>query len=291
MTLSQFFRHVYPSRRYISPGTVTTYWATIHRFQAWHGKPILLSRLSANLLRDFLRDYRAKNSNASVNQKRRTLLVLWRWAYRWGHCPHAAPEPHEIPKLPVPKRTPTAWTVEEFGRLLESCVVAAPIHHKDIVWDHRHWRALFLVIYDTGERLEALLKTARCDLSHTAHLTIRGEHRKGQKRDLVRKLHAQTMEAIEALPPHARLFPWPMCRRAIFERVNPILHAAGLPVDRRSKFHMGRRTSATQVAVALGIAAASKHLDHSTIQLTVDRYIDPRQLPDHDVADAIERPN
>ena len=290
MTLSQFFRHVYTSRRYLSDSTQLTYRATINAFQGWHGKPVLLSKLTPDLLRGFLRDYHEEHAASSVNGKRQVLMTLWRWAYRWGKTTSKPPEDHEIPKLPVPQRVPTAWTLEEFGQLIRACEVARPIIMRSVVWDCRHWRALFLTIYDTGERLEALLQTDRCDLSHTGHLTIRGEHRKGKRRDIVRKLHPQTMEAIEALPPHRLLFPWPIRRRAIWIEIEPILHAAGLPVDRRSKFHCGRRTSATQVAVALGIAAASKHLDHSSVQLTIDSYVDPRQLPDQDVADALPRP-
>lgn len=291
MTLSQFFRHVYCRRRYLSDSATLTYWAAIRTFQRWNTKPILLSKLSADLLRGFLVASKQNEAPATVNQKRSTLLTIWRFAYRWDYCPTHAPETHEIPKLPVPKRTPTAWTVEEFGRILVACQVARPIKRNGTLWDERHWRALFLTIYDTGERLDALLHTDRCDLSHTGHLTIRGEHRKGKRRDIVRKLHAQTLAAIEALPPHRLLFPWPLTKRTIFMKLDPILHAAGVPTGRRWKFHCGRRMSATQVAVSLGIAAASKHLDHSSIQLTVDSYIDPRQLPDMDVSDVISRPD
>ena len=290
MLLSQFFRHVYLQRRYLGTGTAITYWAAINRFQDWNKKPILLSRLNADLVRSFLRDYRTKNSAASANGKRQTILTLWKWAHIWGYCPTPPAADHEIPRLPVPKRTPRAWTVEEFGRILAASCVAREINHGGIVWDSRHWRALWLVIYDTGERIDALLRCHRRDLSHTGHLTIRGEIRKGQRRDIVRKLHSQTLEAVEQLPPHHLLFPWPLTRRAIWREVNPIIHAAGLPVDRRNKFHCARRTSATQVAVSLGIAAAAKHMDHSSVQLTIDRYVDPRMIPDNDVADLIQRP-
>lgn len=290
MTLSQFFRHVYLQRRYLGDGTTITYWCAIHRFQDWNKKPILLSRLNADLVRSFLRDYRTKNSPVSVNQKRQTILTLWKYAHIWDFCATPPAADHEIPRLPTPKRIPRAWTVDQFSRILAACCVARDIKHKGIVWDCRHWRALWLVIYDTGERIDALLHCRRSDIAHTGHLTIRGELRKGQRRDIVRKLHAQTMEAIEQLPPNQLLFPWPLSRRAIWREVNPIIHAAGLPVDRRNKFHCARRTSATQVAVSLGIAAACRHMDHSSMQLTLSAYVDPRMLPDNDVADVIQRP-
>ena len=106
----------------------------------------------------------------------------------------------------------------------------------------------------------------------------------------MRKLHSQTIREIETLPPHHLLLPWPLSKRAIWREVNPILHAAGLPVDSRNKFHCARRTSATAVAVSLGVAEAQRHMDHSSVQLTLSSYIDPRRLSDHDVADLIERP-
>ncbi|MCH8829629.1 MAG: site-specific integrase [Planctomycetes bacterium] len=289
MTLSQFFRHVYCKRRAIVPVTIVGYKTAINSFQHWHGKPVLLSRITADLLRGFLTDYRQGSAATTVNGKRRILLVLWRYAHRWGF---AGPPPGnwEIPKLPEPKRTPTAWTVEEFGRLLAACVVARPLDVNGTVWDSRHWRALLLTIYDTGERLGALLLTARRDLSSTGHLTIRGEHRKGKTRDIVRKLHPQTMESIEALPPHRLLFPWPFCKRVIWRHFEPILEAAGLPVDRRSKFHCCRRTSATHLAAVSGAERAQRHLDHSSVALTVANYIDPRMLPNEAAVEVLPRP-
>ena len=289
MTLSQFFRNVYLKRRHLEPGTQITYWCSVNRFQDWFGQPISLAKINARLIRNFLAEYGEHNSATSVNRHRRTLLTLLNFAHRWGYA-DLPPRNDEIAVLPVPKRNPEAWTLKEFGRIIDACSVARRIKHRGVLWDYRHWRALWLVIYDTGERLDALLQTLRCDLTATGRLLIRGEHRKGKRRDIVRRLHEQTMAVISELPSCSRLFPWPLSKRAIFREVEPILRAAGLPVNHRSKFHCGRRTSATHVAAILGAEKASRHLDHSTVQLTISSYIDRRQIPDEDVTGILPRP-
>ena len=290
MLLSQFFRHVFLTRRYVKPLTESTYRTCINRLNDWHGKSVLLSQLTPDLLRQFLRDYREKHSNASVNQKRRTLMILWRFAYRYGCIDRRCPEDWEIPKLPDPQREPEAWTIDELGRIIAACVVARTVKKNGKLWDSRHWQALFLAIYDTGCRIDELLKTARNDLAHTGHLKVRGEHRKGSTRDIIRKLHADTMNVVRTFPPHPLLFPWPIAKRTLWLDVNPILDAAGLPVNRRTKFHCVRRTSATHVCAALGLAKASEHMDHGDLNTTKKFYIDKAQQPDVFAADSIQRP-
>ena len=144
MTLSQFFRHVYCRRRSLSNTTVVTYLTTINAFQNWFtGKPVPLGSITAEVLRNFLVENGENNSPASVNQKRTTLLFLLKFARRWGFV-DSPPVADDLPVTKNPKRIPQAWTVEEFGRLVDACKIAKTIRHrlKQVTWDARHWRAL-----------------------------------------------------------------------------------------------------------------------------------------------------
>ena len=68
-----------------------------------------------------------------------------------------------------------------------------------------------------------------------------------------------------------------------------ILKAAGLPFDRWSMFHKLRRTSATLIASTISLEAARQQLGHTTPEMTLSTYVDPRQLGQN-IADMLPRP-
>ena len=109
------------------------------------------------------------------------------------------------------------------------------------------WLALISTLYDSGERIGAVMQTASSDLDSSGYLTVRGEHRKGSKRDKKFRLQPITLERIQAIqrPGYKRLFPWPYCYMYLFSLYGKVLESAGLPNNRRSKFHKLRRTVAS----------------------------------------------
>lgn len=290
MKISDFLTDEYSTRRWLEKSTIECYVAAVNMLDGWQGRRMKFADLSGDVLRAFIQFYRDTHAPTTLNRRVEILLTLWRHAFRWEFTDNRPVEKWEIPKVPEPERTPEAFTIDEFSRLLRACKLSRRIAKDGVVWDGRHWKALFLTIYDTAERIGALLQTERSQLAASGHLKILGVHRKAKKRDIVRRLHQDTVAAIKTLPKHRLLFPWPLCRRKIYDEVETILEAAGLPVDRYHKFHCGRKTSATQVANKYDVLRAAQHLDHGSVRLTRRVYIDPRQTPGLDVVDDMDRP-
>ncbi len=284
LTLKTYLCLVYfRDHPWIKEASAEQYLVTLRLLDSWAGRAVKVDELSAELILNFLRFRRLTRSPRTVNNNRAHLLTLFRSAVHTGH--HPGPVPDHVPKIRETSQLPTAWSVEEFSRLLDACDSARCL----LGWDGRHWRALLLVSWDTSHRLSALLSAKRDDLSALGFLIIRGEHTK-QGRDVCHKLHADTIAALDALPEHEFMFPWPYNKRAIWLEYKKLLRVAGLPCGRRDLFHRLRRTSATHLAAVAGIEAAEKHLDHTTHGLAVRSYIDQRFMPVVQAADIMPRP-
>lgn len=275
MQLRHYLEHVYlPSRPNVSKATATQYAVGVNLLEQFAGD-VTLDDLDADLLLGFVRWLRDSGRSAStVNGRRNYISILWRDAHERGYVESPPPSNRKLPKFTEPKRLPVAWTVEQVRTLLTACENAPPIprfkpHH----WYGTHWRAIVLTIWDTGHRLKALLNCPR-DAIQDGCLRMPAEITKTHH-EQVHELSPQTLAAIDKLPPHEMLFPWPFKRRQIWERISSdVLIPAGLPHDRRHKFHCLRKSSISYVAAAAGEIAAMVHAGHTNVQ-TTRGYIDP----------------
>lgn len=148
-----------------------------------------------------------------------------------------------------------------------------------------------LVCYDSAERLSAVLSLRFADV-HDGLVRFRAEGRKGHRRDVTRTISEVTAEAIAAIrnPLRDLVFPWSMAVTTLYYQMDRILIRAGLPTDRRSKFHRIRRTAASYYEAAGGDAQVL--LDHSSPVLKRKHYLDPRIAGDAtDAASRLPRVN
>jgi integrase len=205
-----------------------------------------------------------------VNKGLDKILAQWRFLQRKGIVSTYP----EVRRLPEPTRIPKAWLTSEAERLLVACSetdgMIAGISAAN--W----WYAIHLVIYDTGERIGAVLGLRWDDLDvDTGWLTIRAELRKGKKNPLMRKLRPGTLESLRAmiLPKRDVIFAWDRNFTQLFPHYKKIRERAGLATDRRSGFHRMRRTVASYFKAAGG--DATELLDHSARSVT-QAYLDPR---------------
>ncbi|MCH7990503.1 MAG: hypothetical protein IID46_15285 [Planctomycetes bacterium] len=283
LTLQEFFNSVYLRHHWLKDNSTKQIAVTLNLFDDWHGSPVLVASLSADLVLDFLRFRHRTKSARTVNNNRAAIKAVWSFAHRKGHCSTPVPDSTDIPKLPEIKRLPTSWSIEELGRIIEACKSVRPLDG----FDCRHWKALILVSFDTAHRLASLLAAKREDVSSLGFLIVRETK---QKRETVHKLHADTLKAIEELPRTPLLFPWPLCEHAIHDELKSLLRSANLPATRRDLFQKLRRTSATHLAAVCGESAAERHLDHRTPGLASRSYIDRRFMPQIHAADVLPRP-
>lgn len=253
-----------------SPATLNQFRVSLKHAQRALGKPVTLDDLTDDLVLAVIQGLRAKGrSPATANKCRSNLLAIWRWLCRKGH---KAIWP-DVAKLKEPRRIPVAWTREELGKLWQAIsrqtgtIAGIPAAS----W----WLALHSVCWDTGERIGAILALTWDDVSGDS-LLFRAETRKGKTDDRAHRLHSSTAELLDRIrkPHRLPVFPWDRSRDLLWDRYAKILRTAGLPSDRRHKFHAMRRTVASFYEAAGG--NATELLGHSTRDVTRTHYLDPR---------------
>lgn len=293
MTIKAFFEDVYKRLRLsgAGPGTIQQYEIAIGAFRKSLGRDGTLADFSEdNLVALSTETIERGLSPVTANMRIGSLSTLWRFAIRRRLIPDSG-EVHNLQKLKVPHKLPTAWTEAEMERIVESCRLARG-RFSGVPAD-KFWPALILVLYDTGIRRAAVFQI-RFDEIDFANKMLRvpAERMKNLCEQYFR-LHDQTIEAIlNTMPPTRQMvFPWPFQHHyALYDRYRRILKRAGLSYGSRDLFHKLRRTCASHLARLVGESLAIQQLGHRDTS-TIKRYIDPRFTANHDAALMLPRPN
>lgn len=250
--------------------TFSLYETTLRNFAKYLDRAPLLSDLTDDTVTRYLAWFRARGrAPQSVNKEHANLTAIWRFANRRGVLSSWP----TVGRDPEPEREPQAWLESELRRLFAACDKERQLIAKipGAAW----WRALLLVLWDTGERIGAVvsLRWQDVDLSG-GWITCLAETRKGGRHDRLYRLAPETIVALKAIKKAPGLcFPWPYTRTYLWDRLGIICERAGLPSDSRSKFHRIRRTVASYYEAAGG--NATELLGHSSRKTTM-RYIDKR---------------
>lgn len=207
-------------------------------------------------------------ASATVLGELNKLMGLAKWL---GHNP-IVKKPKGI------QRTPQAWTRKQLKALFREARIT-----QRTIWGIEgsiYWPAILGVCYDTGERIGAVLelRASAIDLERR-RILYAAEIRKGGYRDATSTISRSTQRALrrlQAVAPSETLVFKRGCPSGLWKAYGRLLSDAGLPNDRRSKFHRLRRTHATFVHKAGGDATAA--MGHSSPEVTWRHYIDPTQL-------------
>lgn len=266
MLLKDYLADVYLPLSGIGPRTLVLYRYTIDAFSEHLGRPAVIGDLEELAVARFLAARLATRSAATAAKDRAQLRALWECAARRGLVTTWP----AIRRIRVPERVPEAWLEDDMRRLLEAAGRApGRVAH---VPAGDFWAALVLLLYETGERINAALQLRWSDVREDCVL-FRAETRKGGRRDRIGWITAECREILRRLEGAPLVFPWDRSHSMLWHRLGVILKSAGLPADRRSKFHRLRRTCASFYTAAGG--DAQELLDHSSRAVTV-RYLDPR---------------
>ncbi len=194
MSLLVFLETVYMPMRLVgcSHNTIRLYRCSINAYSRWLGRVALVADLNTESVSAFLSDLlsQTKLSRHTIQKDRTQLVVLWNFAAKLG----VLKEFPQIASIPCPDRVPDSWTVDELRRLIEA--IQRRTDHVGKVPASLFWLALVNVVYDTAERIGAVLSLQWEDIDTDGWVTIKGEHRKGKTRDIKRKLRQQTIELI-----------------------------------------------------------------------------------------------
>lgn len=267
MKLNELLDDLYVPLKGVSARTQKLYQMTIGSYGEFLGCEPTIEHLAEVPVARFLQQRMAERAAATAAKDRAQLRALWEFAARRGIVDQFP----TLRTIRVPERIPEAWTIGQMQQLLQSaseatgCVGGVPACD--------FWPALILVCFETGERISAVLGLRWSDVTDDA-VIFRAETRKRATRDIYRGITPTCREHLEAIRRDRDLvFWWDRCPTDIFRHLNIITKRAGLPHDRRSKFHRIRRTTASYAAAA-GVDA-QKLLDHAS-PTTTRRYLDPR---------------
>ncbi len=289
LTLRDFFARTYAVRKLRGPkheNTRRLYANSIGNFAKFLGREPTLTDLDDDVLAGFAawfldRGRSPHTSNKCVGQ----ICALWRFAAR-KRLVEVWPD---VTLEDCPHRDPLAWLQHELSALFHA--IAATPGKVGVIRAPVWWLAIHLVAWDSGERIGALLGLRWQDVDLEggwAHFPA--EVRKGRKRDRTYPLHPQTIDALRPMlgPPDAPVFRWHMSLPTLYDHYEKILRRAGLPEDRRCKFHRMRRSVASWAEANGG--NATELLDHSSRRIT-KAYLDPRIVGGQSASDLLFRPD
>lgn len=281
MMCRELLDDLYVPLKGVSERTQKLYHMTLTSFGRHLGaEPVVEEHLSEIPVARFLAHRLRTRSAATARKDRSQLRALWEFAARRGLVSQFP----QMRVINVPERIPEAWMIEEMERLLEACGrrrgTVAGVPACDF------WRAIVLTAYETGERVSAVLSLRWHDVRGNL-VTFRAEDRKGGRRDIVRGISPVVAEALEAIrQPRDLVFEWDRCKANLWRHYGLILKSAGLPTDRKSKFHRLRKTCASWAAAA-GLDP-QRLLDHAS-PVTTRAYLDPRIVRQAQACDVLPK--
>jgi integrase len=287
LTLLVFFRDYFRPLflRGRSPRTIDLYLISIRSFGKFLGRDPRLSDLTDETVNRYLCYFRElPRSPSTVNKERANLAAIWRFACRKKYL-EIWPD---VPKDVQPEIVPVAWLPEELTRLfsqagrMDGWIGGVPAG--------KWWLALLSVCWDSGERISAVLSLRWTDLDlEGGWMVAPARTRKGGRSDEAYRLHPDTLAALMAIrePRREEVFPWPYKSSYIWQRYAKVLKLAGLPSDRKSKFHRIRKSVGSYVKAAGGDPTETlRHRDSRTTRA----YLDPRVCGPKQAVDFLFRP-
>lgn len=259
--------------------TARQYQLQIDHLGRFLGHVPTLDDLTDEQLDAFVADRAAKVAAPTANKAYWCLVALWRHAHDLG----LVRKRPTVQPLPEPEQIPFAWLKPEVEALLRACadvegtIGEAPAN----LW----WLGLHWVLWSSGERIGALLEIGpEAFDAKRGELFVPAEARKGRRKPKFYPLLPQAVEVLKLMQAfqRERLFPCPFDRTTLYNRYKRILKAAGLPTDRKCKFHKMRRSFASYIEAAGGNATVA--MGHSSRRVAERSYLDPRICGDQNVA-------
>jgi integrase len=173
----------------------------------------------------------------------------------------------------LPEREPRAFTVPE----LESLFAAAeatpgwigPV--RAAAW----WPALIMTLFESGERIHAVLSTPR-ECYERPFLRVPAGVRKFRRKEQIYEFSGATCDLIDIAAKHdgPALFMWVLDPSSLYLHWAKITARAGLGKGRLVCFHAIRKSTASHIEAAGGDSCRA--MNHGSERTTRKHYLDPR---------------
>lgn len=285
--LREFYAQIYliKKRKIRSKNTKRLYENTFNNFERFLGRRATLADLNEDAIAGLLYwTLERGRSPDTANKDAGQLLAIAQFAFDKKYLEFLP----EVELAIIPKRTPRAWLLDELHLLFQSVE-----HEKGLLGNVRAdlwWKAILLTCFYTGERIGAvmLLTWEKVDLEN-GWIFVPAEDRKGCREDKPFPIPPTLIEAFRLIrsPYRETVFPWQYSATYIYRKFDKILERAGLPTDRKSKFHRIRKTTASYYKAAGG--DPTELLGHADPK-TTKRYLDPRICGSRNSAEALPDP-
>lgn len=215
-------------------------------------------------------------SHATVNKELRHLKAALKKARKWGYLA----ELPDIDFLRELGKLPCYVPPEHFSKLYAACETAhlpSGLACSPADW----WRALLVLIYLTGWRIEQVTLLQRDDLNlDTGEVYSNAEDNKGG-RDVKLVLHQVVLDHLRNVASfEPLLFPWRHRRMTLWDEFKRIQDLASVKPDRKRHygFHDLRRAFATMNADRMTADALQRLMQHKDYK-TTQKYLNlARQL-------------
>jgi integrase len=231
------------------------------------------------------RAVKLRYAHSSQSKARQVFNSLW----RWGVANRLLTEPYNEDAWIVERelrRCPVAFTKQEVWMLFR----AAETHPKWSEVKRKRVFGLLAIAYFTGSRISHIMDARREDFNYETG-TIKIVNRKSfheQVFHLPPEVADAVQEGMAENPRHPR-YGYAVCVRNHKKVFYAVKRVSGIPLDRLNlSWHALRKACATHIAENSSVEAASKHLGHAGIGVTIQRYIDPRQVQVQTFCDVLD---
>lgn len=270
MLLRDFLDKEYAVVRGLRPKAVYQIRLTLSRWADFLGRGPTKADLTNLSVMAFLAHRRENVAFATMLKDRNHICGMWNYAAKQDR---SMPFP-TLPAMSPPKRIPRAYTVEEVSRVIR-VALALPGEIQGVPKGLR-WASMCRAAWETAERHGALraLRWSEVDLEGRL-LTFLAEGRKGGKADLQAPISEELAGWLAAIRrrPEDVVWPWTAADSEEWRVLGQICTLA--EVTARG-FHGFRKSNASYLTAARGVAVASQQLGHSSSAITLDYYVDRR---------------
>ena len=266
------------------PNTLRLYVATLNSFDRFLGRKSRTTDLNDITVSRFAAWRAAAGlSKFTINKDLFNLLAVWRWSHKKGYVTNWP----DVQLERTPQRAPVALLREEIEDVMRAIGQQKGTIGRHLAQDW--WQALVLLIWDTGERISAVLalEWREIDLARR-WVRFPAETRKGGTQDNQLRIAGDTSKAIAKLSPReGKVFDWPYHQSYLYRKFAKVMQDAGLPDDHLHKFHCLRKSVASHYEAAGG--NATELLGHSSRKVTM-AYLDLRIVSPKPAIDLLFRP-
>lgn len=204
-------------------------------------------------------------SRQSIAGYRKGILVLWRWAWKEGHLSQGPRNPKPV-KAPLP--IPSGTSEDDVGRLLSAAAKLNGQFRRSKISKADYYRALVLLIWDSGIRLGDALRITWADLERGGIV----QKKTGWPKYF--RLRQPTLDALSAvrIEGEPRALGGAVSRRHALVGMKRLKESARLSVGGTKAIRKG----AASAVERNNPGHASTFLGHRTRGLAEKHYLDPR---------------